>query len=165
MDVFLLPMSALRRFALVSIILLVGFVALGLRLRAVSLLPIDYDEDDYLAAAQRYAPWMRAGDLQSIIDYSYNYEHPPLTKIVYALAILPLPEVNYLSETSPSLPAAGCLPQPHFRNSRLISAVLGSLEALALAMINPLAGFFLAIQTWQIKYTSQIMLEPLPAFF
>ncbi|MBN2549451.1 MAG: sugar ABC transporter permease [Anaerolineales bacterium] len=158
-------MSALRRFALVSIILLVGFVALGLRLRAVSLLPIDYDEDDYLAAAQRYAHWIRAGDLQPIIDYSYNYEHPPLTKIFYALAILPLPEVNYLSETSPSLPPVGSLPQPHFRNSRLISAVLGSLEALALAITNPLAGFFLAIQTWQIKYTSQIMLEPLPAFF
>ena len=37
------------------------------------------------------------------------------------------------------------------------------MQALALALLNPLAGLLLAVSTWQIKYTSQIMLEPLPA--
>ncbi len=41
--------------------------------------------------------------------------------------------------------------------------VIGTLQVLALAIFNPLAGLFLAIGTWQLKYTSQIMLEPLPA--
>ena len=49
------------------------------------------------------------------------------------------------------------------RVARTVSAVLGALEVLALALLNPLAGLFLAIHTWQIKYTSQIMLEPLPS--
>ena len=49
------------------------------------------------------------------------------------------------------------------RVARTVSAVLGTLEVLALAFLNPLAGLFLAIYTWQIKYTSQIMLEPLPS--
>ena len=45
-------------------------------------LPIDYDEDDYLGAAQRYAQYLAAGDVQGIVDYAYNYEHPPLSKVV-----------------------------------------------------------------------------------
>ena len=37
------------------------------------------------------------------------------------------------------------------------------LEVLALALVNPLAGLFLAVHTFTIKYTSQVMLEALPA--
>ena len=37
------------------------------------------------------------------------------------------------------------------------------LEVLALAIFNPLAGLFLAIQTWAIKYTSEIMVEAVPS--
>ena len=55
------------------------------------------------------------------------------------------------------------MPQPHFRNARLTATAFSVLEVLALAILDPLAGLFLAISTWQIKYTSQIMLEPLPS--
>ena len=106
---------------------------------------------------------MAAGDLQGIVDYAYNYEHPPLTKLVYGAAILPLPPAPLLPEQPSTLPPASKLPQPHMRLARTVSAVLGALEVLALALLNPLAGLFLAIHTWQIKYTSQIMLEPLPS--
>ena len=34
---------------------------------------------------------MAAGDVQGIVDYTYNYEHPPLSKLVYGATILPLP--------------------------------------------------------------------------
>lgn len=146
-------------------ILVVVVLALGLRLRAVDRLPIDYDEDDYLAAAQRYALAIKSGDLQKIIDYDFNYEHPPLTKLAYALAILPLPEAPLVEEAPPSAPIARSLPQAQFRTARLSGAFFSTLESLALAVVNPLAGFFLAISSWQIKYTSQIMLEPLPALF
>lgn len=147
----------------ISLVLLIALLALGFRLWAVSFLPIDYDEDDYLAAGQRYAQAMRQGDWQFIIDYDYNYEHPPLTKLVYAWMIVALPEAPLLPESSPALPPASSLPQPHFHLARLSSAVFGSLEVLGLALLNPLAGFFLAAHTWTVKYTSQIMLEPLPA--
>ncbi len=142
---------------------LVTIIALGLHQRAVRLLPIDYDEDDYLGAAQRYAAFLADRDLRGLIDYDFNYEHPPLTKLAYGLAILPLPKAPLLPEQSPNIPPAKSLPQPHFRIARTLSAAFGTLEVLALAAFNPLAGLFLAIHTWQTKYTSQIMLEPLPA--
>ena len=55
------------------------------------------------------------------------------------------------------------LPQPHLDYLRKTSAILGTLEVLALAILDPLAGFLLAIHTFTIKYTSQAMLEALPA--
>lgn len=160
-------MISLRRLAYVVAVLLVVVVALTLRLRAVQMLPADYDEPVYLAAAQRYAQAMAAHDVRGIIDYEYNYEHPPLTKLAYGLAILPLPPAPLLptraSDVPSSLPAIDDMPQPHFRNARLTATAFSTLEVLALAILDPLAGLILAISTWQIKYTSQIMLEPLPA--
>lgn len=142
----------------------IAALALIVRLRAVEQLPIDYDEDDYLAAAQHYAAAIRHGDWQAVIDYRFNHEHPPLAKLAYALALLDLPETPLMQEPpDPNLPPARTLPQPHFQRARLFSAVLGVLEALALAAINPLAGLLLAINTWHIKYTAQIMLESLPS--
>ena len=73
------------------------------------------------------------------------------------------PQAPLLPEQSSTLPPASKLPQPHMRVARTVSAALGALEVLALALLNPLAGLFLAVYTWQIKYTSQIMLEPLPS--
>ncbi len=156
-------MKRRQRVLYVTLVLAILALALGLRLRAVRLLPIDYDEDDYLGAAQRYAQFIVTGDVQGMVDYAYNYEHPPLSKLVYGLAILPLPQAPLLPEQPSTMPPAGKLPQPHMRVARTVSALFGALEALALALLNPLAGLFLAIHTWQIKYTSQIMLEPLPS--
>lgn len=152
-----------RRLATILIVLLIGATGLGLRLRATQLLPIDYDEDDYLGAAQRYAQFLAAGDVQGLVDYAYNYEHPPLTKLLYGAAILPLPPAPLLPEQSSTVPPAKSLPQPHLRIARTVSAVLGALEVLALAILQPLAGLLLAVHTWTIKYTSQVMLEPLPS--
>jgi hypothetical protein len=47
----------------------------------------------------------------------------------------------------------------------LTSAIFGTLEVGLLALINPLAAALLAIHTFTIKYTSQAMLERVPAFF
>lgn len=147
----------------VAAVLAVAAVALVLRLRAVARLPIDYDEDDYLLAAQHYAGALSSGDWEEVRDYAYNQEHPPLTKLVYGVAILPLPQAPEIPQQSTTAPPADSLPEPHLTVARYVSASLGALQALGLAILDPLAGFFLAIHTWQIKYTSQIMLEPLPS--
>jgi ABC-type sugar transport system permease subunit len=154
-----------KRLLFILSVIAVTVLGLALRMSAVDRLPYDFDEDDYLGAAQRYALAFKAGDLQAVINYPFNYEHPPLTKLAYAAVILPLPEATLLPESSPSAPIAGWLPQPHFQVARLLSAALGSMQVFLLALINPLAGFFLAVNTWHIKYTSQIMLEPLPSLF
>ncbi|HUW14063.1 MAG TPA: sugar ABC transporter permease [Anaerolineae bacterium] len=155
--------ARLRIWVRVPAILAVTALAFMLRLRAVDLLPIDYDEDDYLHAAQHYAQALAAGDWDEIVDYDYNYEHPPLTKLVYGAAILPLEQVDEIPLRPTSAPPAATLPEPHFRVARLTAATIGTLQVFAVAILNPLAGLFLAIYTWQIKYTSQIMLEPLPS--
>jgi len=156
-------MTHSRRWLRLLAIVAVTVVGLSFRLRAVDRLPIDFDEDDYLLAAQRYAQDLRDGNWADIVNWDYNYEHPPLTKLAYGAAVLPWPPSEPISQVSSSAPPARSLPQPHFTISRLLSATFGTLAVLALALLDPLAAFFLAIHTWQIKYTSQIMLEPLPA--
>lgn len=142
-------MNSPRRWLRVLSVLVVTCIALALRLRAVEQLPIDYDEGDYLLAGQHYARAIAAGDWDEIVNYDYNYEHPPLTKLVYGAAILPLPRVNEVPQTSTSAPPADSLPEPHFRVARLTAATIGTLQVFALAILNPLAGLFLGIHTWQ----------------
>jgi ABC-type sugar transport system permease subunit len=139
-------------------------LALGLRLRAVRQLPIDYDEDDYLAAAQRYTAALRTGDWATLINYDFNFEHPPLSKLAYGAALLTLPPSPDIPERPSTDPPVKYLPVPHYIYARRLAAAFGTLEVFAAALLNPLAGLFLGLHTWQIKYTSQIMLEPLPSF-
>ena len=97
------------------------------------------------------------------INYEYNYEHPTLVKLTYGLVLTRLPELPEIAQKPTSAPPADSLPQPHLNYLRRTSAILGTLEVLVLAFLDPLAGLFLAIHTFTIKYTSQSMLEALPA--
>ncbi len=159
-------MKLARSLLLLLLALAVGAIALTVRLRAAEQLPVDYDEPVYLGIAQRYAQWLNDGDVRAIINYDFNYEHPPLSKLAYALAIRHLPPAPILPEidsTKPrNLEQKRDMPQPQFDTSRRVAAIFGALQVLVLALLDPLAGLLLAISTWQIKYTSQIMLEPLP---
>lgn len=154
---------AFKKGSYLIILLLVVIVALGLRLRAVKQLPIDFDEDDYLLAGQHYAQAIRDKDWVEIVNYEYNLEHPSLVKLTYGLVLSRLPQAPEISEKPTSAPPAASLPQPHLGYLRKTSAILGTMEVLALAFLDPLAGLFLAIHTFTIKYTSQAMLEALPA--
>lgn len=148
----------------VLMILAVLAIAGFLRLRAVEMLPVDYDEDDYLRAGQQYANGIRAGDWRVFTRENYRTEHPPVTKMIYGVALLavpPFPEVPDRPTTAE--PDQSLAIQP-LKAARSASALLGTLESAALAVINPLAGFFLAVHTFDIKYTSQAMLEGAPAF-
>jgi ABC-type sugar transport system permease subunit len=146
-----------------GVILIVTLIALGLRLRAVDLLPIDYDEDDYLRAGQQYAAAIQEGDWGALTQLNYRPEHPPLTKLVYGAALAGLPQVDEVPERPTTAGPAHSLPEPHLRVARTTAAVSGALEVLAVALISPLAGLFLAVHSFTIKYTSQVMLEALPS--
>jgi len=129
---------------------LVCIVLLSVLLRgwAVMRLPTDYDEPTYLEAAFDYARALRAGDWNGVIDYEGNREHPALVKILYGLVILAL-------GGDPERLVAELV-------SRALSAVLGTLAVLVLALFDPLAGGLLAAHTLAIKYTGQVYLEALP---
>jgi hypothetical protein len=124
------------------------FFAALLRGWAALRLPLDYDEPVYLQAGLDYARALRAGDWNGVIDYAENREHPALAKVLYAVPLLVLgPEVRWLVA---------------LYASRFLSALLGTLAALLLALFDPLAGVFLGAHTLAVKYTSQAYLEALP---
>jgi hypothetical protein len=127
--------------------LIIALLALALRWRAVLMLPVDYDEPIYMDAAAQYASAIEARDWPRLLANRHTIEHPSLVKLLYAVGSL------LRGEGRESLMTA-----------RTISLLFGVLQVMLLALLNPIAGFFLAIQTMAIKYTSQAYLEALPAF-
>ena len=154
----------LKTLLTIFLILLVAAIAWMLRWRAVSNLPIDYDEDDYVRAGQQYAALIRAGDWAGFTQTNYRPEHPPLAKIIYGISLLTTPEKPLLPDLSSSEGPNKYIPKSLLVAGRTTSALFGTLEALILALVNPLAALFLSINTTTIKYTSQVMLEAVPAF-
>src|SRR5512146_555862 len=143
----------------------VAVLALATRLLAVNVLPIDFDEDDYLRAGQQYATGLQTGNLDVFLQDNYRTEHPPLSKIVTGLAIAPLPAAAEVPDRPTTAGPAASLPEPQLPVARTAQAIFRALTATLLAILSPLGGFWLAIHTWSIKYTSQVMLEAVPAFF
>lgn len=127
-----------------------GIVLLAILLRAWAALrlPLDYDEPVYLQAGFDYAHALQDGDLDAVIDYAENREHPALVKVLYGLVVFALgPETDW---------------QIALYAGRLLSALFGILSVVALALFDPLAGGLLAIHTMAVKYSSQVYLEALP---
>ncbi len=140
------PRPSRRWLFIALVVILAGLV----RLWAAWQLPPDADEPVYLKAGQAYAGLIKGGDWQGVIDYEGNREHPALVKLVYA--------VPYLIYE----PAFGSTAERTF--NRVVSVVFGTLAVLVLALIDPLAGLFLAMDSMVIKYTSEVYLESIPLF-
>src|SRR4030066_1668498 len=132
---------------LIHLMVMTGFV---LRLWSAWQLPVDFDEPPYLEAGYQYAQFIQAGDINGLIDYSGPSEPPPLVKLLYGLTYLVL--------------GRGVVWDQVLLLSRLVSVLFGSLAVLVVALIDPLAGGFMAVQTLEVKYTSQAYLEALPLF-
>ena len=154
-----------KRVVLVLAVLVVGILALTLRLRAVDQLPIDFDEDDYLRAGLEYTAIIEDGRWSDFTDANYRPEHPPLQKVIYGVSMLGLSETDLPADLPVDAPPASYLPEEHLTRARGVGAVFGALTAVLAALVSPLAGIFVAIHTFTIKYTSQVMLEAIPAFF
>lgn len=154
---------ARKRVVQVVIAFLLCGLAWTLRARAADMLPVDYDEDDYLLAAQRIALILKSGDWGGLQNDNYRPEHPPLAKLSFGIALAALPDAAPIPERPVNASPAASLPQPHLLWARRLAAAFGALQVFFLALLSPLAAFFLAVHTFTIKYTSQVMLEALPA--
>ena len=157
-------LTVARRTVSAAAILLVAIVALGGRLLAANTLPIDFDEDDYLRAGQQYATGLQAGDPGVFLRDNYRSEHPPLTKIITGLVLAPLPPAPEIPDRPTTSPPANELPEPLLTAARTTQAVFGAATAVLLAVVSPIGGLYLALHTWSVKYSSQVMLEAVPAF-
>jgi hypothetical protein len=151
--------AALRTFAALAILVL----SFGLRWRALERLPIDYEEPWTFGAVAELTELLRSGELGLLTETNPTPEHPQLAKLVLATAMLPA------AESAPS-PGRGSvflnhpgLPERQLLAARTASAAAGSLEALLLALVSPLAGLFLAVHTYTVKFTSHAQIEALPA--
>ena len=144
-------------------IALVIILAWTLRWRAVTMLPADYDEDDYLRSAQDVAALVRKGDWSGLTQTNYRPEHPAFAKIIFGLSILPAPEAPLLPDLGTDAPPSQSMPQDQLQDARTSGAIFGTLTAGLLALVNPFAGLFLAVHAMTIKYDSEVMLEALPA--
>jgi arabinogalactan oligomer/maltooligosaccharide transport system permease protein len=150
-------------FMIVSTILVVT-IAWILRWHAVTTLNVDYDEDDYLRAAQQYAALIRSGDWSGFLQTNYRPEHPPLAKIIFGFSILPAGDAPLIPDRPTSADPDQLLPKKQLHDARISGAIIGTLTVALVALLNPLAGLLLAVHSFTIKYVSQVMLEALPAF-
>jgi hypothetical protein len=156
----------IRRNLYLAAVLAVVALAAGLRLFAAGRLAVDYDEPVYLRDAVDYARFMRTGDFKMLAWSETTYEHPPLYKILYGVVLLAQQPLDRLPDKDlPRLaPIASAAAGPWNIAARQLSVVWGALAVLALALVSPLAGLFLGIDTLSVKYTSEVYLEALPLF-
>jgi len=153
-----------QRIWVILSIVAVFFLAIGLRTYAAFHLHIDHDETTYLITANKYTNYIRNGQLNWLAWETTNFEHPALNKIIFGFALLtqaPLEKVNQ-SDLVDERPIGEQQAVKYALADRFVSVAFGSLAALVLAIFNPLAGFFLAIDSLAVKYTSEIYLEALP---
>jgi hypothetical protein len=153
-----------KRLPYVASVVLVALLACGVRLYAAQRLDVDFDEPVYLGDAIDYARYMRLGDFKMLAWSENTYEHPALFRILYGVVLLPSRPPDRLPEKDlPRLaPIAATAAGPWNLVDRYLSVSWGTLAVLSLAVVNPLAGFFLAVNTLSVKYTSEVYLESLP---
>jgi hypothetical protein len=123
---------------------LVVLVAAALRLRAVNMLPIDFDEDDYLPAGQQFATAIQTGDWAGITRYNYRQEHPPLQKIAYGIALAALPPAPEI----PDLPTKVTLAMAIAGMTDPTGASWNMPAAISVMMSVPIVVIFLAFERY-----------------
>ena len=158
--------TALARLVGAGLALAITAIALATRLLAVDMLGTDFDEDDYLRAGPAVRDRPPAG---RPVASSWTRTTGPSTRRSPRSpsgSCSPRSRPRTRSPTDPRRAGpADDLPEPHLTDARTFEAVVGALTAGLLALVSPIGGLWLAIHTWSIKYTSQVMLEAVPAFF
>jgi hypothetical protein len=145
-------------------VLIVAAIAIGLRFYAANTLYIDYDEPVYLNNALEYTNFIREGHFNWLIMDNTHYEHPAFYKIVYGVALLVRPQVFHISKSDFDSGAAIQTAEARYLGivDRYVSVLFSSATVVVLAILNPLAGLALAIDTLAVKYGASIYLESLP---
>ena len=154
-----------KKFGKILASVIIILIGLSLRVYAANNLPIDMDEPVYLTAALDYNNLMRSGQWTLLAWYDGNYEHPTLSKITYAFALLtqdPLEKLYYQKDFNRLSPIQESEAKPWALAGRYTSVVFSTLAIILLTIFSPLAGLFLSIHTICIQYTSEIYLEALP---
>lgn len=159
------------------LLLVVGVVLLAATLHTyfVARAPVDFDEPIYSTAAYRYADDIHRRDIGAVFNDPYNAEHPALTKLLDAGAILtdwqfhgyaPLSSSEQYSfqGTGNTFQEGNTLAR-YNADARAVAWLFGVLFVLVIALYNPLAGLFAAISTVALRYTTDAYLDAPGVFF
>ena len=133
-------------FVIPASVMLVAFL---LRMHALAVFPVEGDDGLYTEVAERYAQALRSADWGQVIALNGVIEHPRLYVLFFAVSVVIRDFVH--------------VPLSDVVTMRLVAVIFGALQTGLVAILNPLAGWFLAIQTTEIKFTSMAYLEALPA--
>ena len=128
-------------------------------------LPVDFDEDDYMRAGQILADEIRIGNPAILLEDNYRIEHPQLVKILIAAVMVGREPIQRIPELAVTANPYDLLHRPTLAAVRRMEMAFGIVAVTALALVSPVAGLLLAVSTWVIKYTSQVMLESVPLLF
>jgi hypothetical protein len=144
-------------------------LALVLRWYASINLPTDYDESVYFTAARYYADAIRTREWNRIPEITFNYEHPGFAKLLYGAVLANFPSDGPVTDDvwvyfGNLMPLEKTSTPFRILVLRQLSVGFGTLQVLALSLFSPGAALLLAIDSMDIKYTSVIYLEALPAF-
>jgi hypothetical protein len=147
-----------------TLVIWISVLALFLRIYVAVIGPIEFDETVYVNAAAQYNLAMRQGDWSQIPKLTMNNEHPQFFKLVYAVGLMGGKTIPDAADMRGGKDLQSVLYWRHLIILRMISVFFGTATVFLIGLVNPLAGLFLAINTYAIKYTSVIYLEALPAF-
>jgi hypothetical protein len=148
---------------LITFLIFAG-IAFGFRDYAMRHIMVDFDEPKYINLALQYTNAIRAGDFSQFRTITFNAEHPFLAKLVYAVALMPTTPIDrILKKDLDALKPVTVDGRAYVYAARRSSVIIGAITAGLLALLNPFAGFLLAIQTSAIHYTSVVYYEALPA--
>ena len=143
----------------------ITLIALILRIWAVRKLPTDLDERTYVRASSFYAQAIQQNDWSGLSRIDVNQEHPSFVKLFNGVflsgqkLIFPI-RVDDM-EPQQFLPSG--IIKDMLMTVRNVSMVFGVLAVAILAAFNPIAGLFLAVHSFAVKYTSEAYLEAIPS--
>ena len=143
----------------------ITLIALILRVWAVRKLPLDHDERVYLQASSLYAKDIQEKNWFDLVRIDFNKEHPSFAKLFYGLILSQqkLVTIQNKDMTTLLILSRGII-KDMVMTVRNVSMVFGVLTVVVLAVFNPIAGLFLAVHSFAIKYTSVAYLEAIPSF-
>jgi 4-amino-4-deoxy-L-arabinose transferase-like glycosyltransferase len=100
---------------------------------------------------------IEAGDWSGIPEFRFNREHPPLAKLMYA-SLFAGRDRDLLGRPAIGEPIPETL-RDEFRRARRFAAVTGAVQVGLVSLVHPVAGLFLAFNSYHTRYTSEALLD------
>lgn len=144
-----------KYFIRILLVILIAILGMFLRWHALNMIGPDMDEENYVSIAKEYSELLKKGNLNGIIEYKTNIEHPVFLKLSYGLGLLIAEKIGYNCE--------GC--NQDLFVTRIVSTAFTVPHLVIISAISPAAGLLFAISSLQIKYSVETMFDGASSFF